>query len=85
MYQRNPHRYASRNAPPQRARSASSLSDKTAQISGASPNHANTLRHGGIGPASGNGSSSNPAESTAAAHLFHVVPAYRAECKSSQP
>ena len=45
--------------------------ESTAQISGASPNHAKTERHGGMGPASGNGSSSKPADSPAAAHKHH--------------
>ena len=43
---------------------------RTAQRSGTSANQAKTERQGGIGPASGNGNSSRPAERTAAAHGF---------------
>jgi hypothetical protein len=35
------------------------------------PNHAKHDRHGGIGPASGNGNSSNPADKPAADHNIH--------------
>ena len=54
------------------ARPGSSATRTTAHNSGASANHATTLRHGGSGPASGNGSSSSPAERTAAAQYLHV-------------
>jgi hypothetical protein len=43
-----------------------------AQSSGTSPNQANTERQGGIGPASGNGNSSKPADKAAAAHNFQA-------------
>src|ERR1035437_6896553 len=47
--------------------------DKIAHSSGTNPNHANTDRHTGKGPASGNGNSSRLAERAAAAHTFQVL------------
>ena len=43
---------------------------ETAHSSGTSANQAKTERQGGIGPASGNGNSSKPADKPAAAHNF---------------
>src|SRR5215469_2049880 len=57
--------------PRRNGRLPDSAARRTPQMSGASANHAKMLRHGGIGPARGNGSSSNPALRTAAAQLIH--------------
>ena len=68
MYQRNPLRYPSRNAVRSGFFPPTVSGDSSAHSNGASPNHAKIDRQGGIGPASGNGNSSRPAEITAAAH-----------------
>jgi len=47
--------------------------ERIAQRSGTSPNHAKIERHAGSGPANGNGSSSRPADTTAATHNFHCA------------
>jgi len=71
MYQSTPQTQASRKARRNGRGLSEHAGESTAQMSGANPNHANTERHGGNGPASGNGNSSNPAESPAAAHKHH--------------
>ena len=69
MYQRNPLRHE-QETPVGRAAYPTPAGLRIAHISGTSPHHAKILRQGGMGPASGNGSSSNAADSTAAPHNF---------------
>jgi hypothetical protein len=47
--------------------------ERIAHNSGTSPNQAKIARQAGIGPASGKGNSSKPAEKPAAAHNFHTL------------
>src|ERR1035441_9088543 len=72
MDHRKTQRHASRKARRRGRRPPAQAGDRTAQSSGARANQAKTPRQGGMGPASGNGNSSKPAERAAAAHNFQA-------------